>query len=143
LAYVKKEGGTCSPQILEIAEKILIKAHQMSVRILLVFIPTGENILADAASRFQEIPDWQLHPSVFRAISARWDPPSTDLFTSRASKQTHHFFSWDAADNPEAVDALSQKWDFTLAYSIFFNVNKSLFMFTKCLQNVNKYENRK
>jgi hypothetical protein len=29
-----------------------------------VFIPTGENILADAVSRFQEIPDWQLHPSV-------------------------------------------------------------------------------
>jgi hypothetical protein len=49
----KRGGGTCSPQVLEIAEKILIKAHQMSVRILPVFIPTGENILADAASRFQ------------------------------------------------------------------------------------------
>jgi hypothetical protein len=70
LAYVKKEGRTCSLQVLEIAEKILVKAHQMSVHILPVFIPTGENILADAASLFQEIPDWQLHPSVFRAISA-------------------------------------------------------------------------
>jgi hypothetical protein len=58
LAYVKKEGETCSLQVLEIAEKILIKARQMSVCILPVFIPTGENILADAASRFQEIPDW-------------------------------------------------------------------------------------
>jgi hypothetical protein len=87
LAYVKKEGGTCSPQVLEITEKILVKAHQMSIRILLVFIPTGENILADAASRFQEIPDWQLHPLVFRAISARWGPPTIDLFASRASKQ--------------------------------------------------------
>jgi hypothetical protein len=116
LAYVKKEGGTYSPQVLEIAEKILVKAHQMSVRILPVFIPTGENILADAASRFQEIPDWQLHPSVFRVISARWGS-SIDLFASRASKQTQRFFSWDASDNPEAVDALSQKWDFTLAYA--------------------------
>jgi hypothetical protein len=88
LANVKKEGGTCSPQVLEIADKILIKAHQMSVRILPVFIPTGENILADAASCFQEIPDWQLHPSVFRAISARWGSPSINLFASSASKQT-------------------------------------------------------
>jgi hypothetical protein len=29
LAYVKKEGGTCSPQVLEIAEKFLVKAHQI------------------------------------------------------------------------------------------------------------------
>jgi hypothetical protein len=114
---LRQEGGTCSPRVQEIADKILIKAHQMSVRILPVFIPTGENILADAASRFQEIPDWQLHPSVFWAISARWGPPSIDLFVSPASKQTHRFFSWDVADNPEAVDALSQKWDITLAYA--------------------------
>jgi hypothetical protein len=90
----------------------------MSVRILPVFILTGENILVDAASRFQEIPDWQLHPSVFRAISARWGPPSIDLFASHASEQTQRFFSWDASDNPEALDALSQKWDFTLANAL-------------------------
>jgi hypothetical protein len=43
--------------------------------------------------------------------------PSIDLFASRASKQTQRFFSWDASNNPEAADALSQKWDFTLAYA--------------------------
>jgi hypothetical protein len=109
LAYVKKEGGTCSPQFLEIAEKILVKAHQMSFRILPVFIPSGENILADAASCFQEILDWQLHPSAFRAIWARWGSPSIDLFGTRASRQTQRFLSWDASDNPEAVDVLSHK----------------------------------
>jgi hypothetical protein len=110
LAYVKKEGGTCSPQVLEVVEKVLVQAHQMSVRILPVFIPTGENILVDAASCFHEIPDWELHSSVFRAISARWGLPTIDLFASNASKQTQHFFSWDASNNPEAVDSLSQKW---------------------------------
>jgi hypothetical protein len=65
----------------------------------------------------QEIPDWQLHPSVFRAITARWGSPSIDLFASCASKQTQRFFSWDTSHNPEAVDALSQEWDFTLAYA--------------------------
>jgi hypothetical protein len=56
------------------------------VRILPVYIHTGENILADAASCFQEIQDWQLHPSVFQVISARWGLPSIDLFASRTSK---------------------------------------------------------
>jgi hypothetical protein len=61
----------CSSLVLAEAEKALVLAHQMSVRILPVYIPTRENILADTASRFQEIPDWHLHPFVFQAIAAR------------------------------------------------------------------------
>jgi hypothetical protein len=43
--------------------------------------------------------------------------PVTDLFASDASKQTKCFYSWNAFDNPEGIDALSQSWDFTLAYA--------------------------
>jgi hypothetical protein len=85
--------------------------------LLPVYVPLEENILADAASRFLEIPAWHLHHSVFRAISTRWGLPSIDLFATQASKQTHRFFSWDASDRPDAVDALAQKWDFTLAFA--------------------------
>jgi hypothetical protein len=117
LAYIKKEGGTVSPQVLAEAEKALVVAHQMSVRSFPVYIPTEENILADAASRFQEIPDWSLHPNVFQAITARWGFPMIDLFASNASKQTKRFYSWNVFDNPERVDALSQRWDFPRAYA--------------------------
>jgi hypothetical protein len=54
---------------------------------------------------------------VFRAIAARWGLPKIDLFASSASKQTQRFYSWDASDNPEGVDALSQRCDFPLAYT--------------------------
>jgi hypothetical protein len=61
-----QEGrGMCSPIVLAEVEKVLVLAHQMSVRLLPVYIPTEEIILADAASRFQEISDWRLHPNVF------------------------------------------------------------------------------
>jgi hypothetical protein len=106
LAYVKKEGGMFSPLVLAEAEKALVLAHQMSVRILSVYIPIEENILADAASRFQEIPDWQLHPNVFQAIAARWGQIN---LSSNASEQTKRFYSWNAFDNPEGVDTLSQR----------------------------------
>jgi hypothetical protein len=99
------------------AEKALVMAHQMSVRILPGYIPTGENILEDAASHFQEIPDWHLHPFVFRAIAARWGLPMIDVFASNASKQTQRFYSCDVSDNTEGVDALSQRWDFPLTYA--------------------------
>jgi hypothetical protein len=89
----------------------------MSVRLLPVYIPTEENILADAASHFQEIPDWRLHPVIFKAITARWGLPVIDLFARDASKQTERFFSWNAFDNPEGIDALCQRWDFPLAYA--------------------------
>jgi hypothetical protein len=42
--------------------------------------------------------------------------PQIDLFASRQSAQTRCFFSWSAADVLEAIDALSQKWDFKLAF---------------------------
>jgi hypothetical protein len=43
-------------------------------------------------------------------------PPLIDLFASCRSAQTRRFFAWNAANKPEAIDALSQKWDFSLAY---------------------------
>jgi hypothetical protein len=78
----------------------------MSVRILPVYFPTGENILADSVFCFQKIPNWHLHPLVFLVISARWGLSMIDLFASNISKQTQRFYSWDASENP-GVDALS------------------------------------
>jgi hypothetical protein len=68
-----------------------------------------ENIQADAASRFQSIPNWHLSPKVFDLISSVRVLPLIDLFVSRRSAQTRRFFAWNAADRPEAIDALSQR----------------------------------
>jgi hypothetical protein len=115
LAHVRKEGALRGRDLLEEAEKILL-AHQLQLRLLPVFIPSEENIQADAASRFLSIPDWHLAPRVFHQILSLKGPPLIDLFASRRSAQTRRFFAWNAADRPEAIDALSQKWDFSLAY---------------------------
>jgi hypothetical protein len=65
LAYVKKKGGLQNLALLEEAKKILTLAHRKQLRILPVFIPTEENLQADAALGFQDIPDWHLNPKVF------------------------------------------------------------------------------
>jgi hypothetical protein len=115
LAHIRKEGGLRGRDLLEGAEKILLLAHQRQLCLLPAFIPSEENIQADAASRFQSIPDWHLAPRVFHQVSSLTGPPLIDLFASCRSTQTRRFFAWNAADIPEAIDTLSQKWDFNLA----------------------------
>jgi hypothetical protein len=114
LSHIQKEGGLKGRTLLEWAEKILLLAHQRHLRLLPAFIPSEENLQADAALRFQSIPDWHLSLEVFHQISALRGLPLIDLFASRHSTQMIRFFSWNAADSPE--DALSQKWDFDLAF---------------------------
>ena len=57
ISYVKKEGGTISLILLQIATDILLLAEQLQLRILPAYVPTDENLIADAASWFQSIPD--------------------------------------------------------------------------------------
>jgi hypothetical protein len=79
LAHIRKEGGLRGKRLLEEAERILL-LHQRQLRIMPAFIPTEENVQADAASRFQLVPDWHLDPRVFRQIWSLWGPPHIDLF---------------------------------------------------------------
>jgi hypothetical protein len=116
LAYVRKEGGLKGKDLLEEAERILLLLHRRRIRVMPAFIPSEENLQADAASRFQLVPDWHLDPQVFRLMASLWGHPQIDLFASLQSAQTLRFMSWRAADSPEAIDALSMRWDFNLAY---------------------------
>jgi hypothetical protein len=116
LAHIRKEGGLRGRRLLREAERILILMHFRQLRILPTFIPSEENLQADAASRFQLVPDWHLDTQVFRQVSTLWGTPQIDLFASRQSAQTARFMSWRAADSPEAIDALSMRWNFDLAF---------------------------
>ena len=117
MAYVKKEGGTISQSLLQIATQLLLLAEEKQIRILPVYVPSEENLLADAASRFQSLPDWHLNPSVFNMICHRWGSPVIDLFATDLSSQLPRFFAWGQSQRAEAFDALLQPWAFTLAYA--------------------------
>jgi hypothetical protein len=109
LAHIRKEGGLRGRTLLEGAKRIILLLHQRQLRILPAFLFSEENVQADAASRFQLVPDWHLDPYVFQLISSLWGPPQIDLFASRQSAQMMRFMSWRAADLPEAIDALSMR----------------------------------
>jgi hypothetical protein len=52
-------------------------------RVIAAFIPLEEILQADAASRFQLVPDWHLVPSVFCRVVFLWGTPQIDVFASR------------------------------------------------------------
>jgi hypothetical protein len=116
LAHIRKEGGLKGRRLLREAERILILMHSRQLRVLPAYIPSEENLQADAASRFQLVPDWHLNVNVFHQISTLWGTPQIDLFASRQPAQVARFMSWWAADSPEAINALSMRWDFRLAF---------------------------
>ena len=117
IAYIRKQGGTVSHHLLRIARKTLLLAHRRRIRILPVYVPSEENLLADAASRFQDLPDWHLHPTIFRRIVRLWGLPEVDLFATDKSAHLPRFFAWGASTEAEAFDALAQRWVFDIAYA--------------------------
>ena len=116
MAYIQREGGTVSRPLLCLASQILL-AHQRHVQILPVFVSSEENLLADAASRFQTLPDWSLPIEVFRRMVRRLTLPEIDLFATMASVLTQPLFAWGDTPGAEALDALPQPWNFRLAYA--------------------------
>ena len=117
MSYVRRQGGTLSLPLLRLAAEILPFALLHSIRILPVFVPSEENLLADAASRFRTLPDWHLRADVFRLLVSRWGLPAIDLFATADSALLHRFYAWGDAAGAEAYDALAQTWNFPLAYA--------------------------
>ena len=116
LAYTRKEGGLKSLPLLKVAREVLHLCNQRQIRITSAFVPTEENILADAASRNLQVADWHLLPSTFRRVTQVFGLPEIDLFASNASAQVPRFLSWNKDDLAEGFDALSLPWNYRLAY---------------------------
>jgi hypothetical protein len=116
LAYLREEGGLGGRRLLWEAARMLPLLRSCRLRFLPAFIPSEVNLQDDAASRFRPVPVWLLVSNVVSQMVSLWGTPQIDLFASRQSAQCRRLMSWRAADEPEAVDALSVVWDFRLVF---------------------------
>lgn len=74
------------------------------------WIPRSLNDRADLLSRFVDKDDWQVNPSVFRLVDAKWGPHTIDRFASYYNAQLPRFNSKFASPGCSGVDALVQDW---------------------------------
>ncbi|XP_053289751.1 LOW QUALITY PROTEIN: uncharacterized protein LOC128450365 [Pleuronectes platessa] len=107
-AYINRQGGVRSAQLLNIARRLLLWTHTHFLSVRAVYIPgvlnTGADIMSRGGPRHG---DWSLHPEL------------VDLFASRGNAQCALWFSLSVRDNPPlGVDALAHRpWPRTLLYA--------------------------
>ena len=82
LAYLRKQGGTCS-SLNTVAQELLRLCESQSVRLLPQFIPGYLNVLADSLSCRSQVLglEWTLCPQAVEELLRRW-PATINLFAT-------------------------------------------------------------
>ena len=118
IAYLRIQGGTRSPLLNAIAQRILCWAESLQVTLAPQFIMGRHNVLADSLSRPNQVlgSEWTLKTEVFQELRKRW-PVTVDLFATSLNRQCSIYFSPFCDPNTFATDALLQNWNGWQAYA--------------------------
>ncbi|XP_050958769.1 LOW QUALITY PROTEIN: uncharacterized protein LOC127160164 [Labeo rohita] len=118
VAYVNRQGGTRSPQLHSLAQKLIVwgRKHFHSLRATHVpgIMNAGADLLSRGNPRYSE---WSLHPQVVGQLWKRFGRAAVDLFASRENSHCPLFFSLARDGAPMGVDALAHQWPNVLLYA--------------------------
>ena len=118
LAYLRKQGGTRSATLNEVAQSILRLCECHRIRLLPQFIPGKLNVLADSLSRRSQVlgAEWTLCSQEFALVLRRW-PATVDLFATALNHRLPVYFSPVHDPQSAGTDAMLQSWDGLQAYA--------------------------
>ncbi|XP_041437982.1 uncharacterized protein pfkfb2.L isoform X1 [Xenopus laevis] len=117
VVYINRQGGTRSRAALTEARQILLWAEINSVKLSAIHIPGVSNTKADFLSRNQLDPgEWELLPETFQELVDQWGTPSIAAMASRDNRKVTRFFARCRDPLAVGVDAMTQHWQFNLAY---------------------------
>ena len=118
VAYLRRQGGTLSPTLNAVAQRILRWAEQLNIILMPQFVPGRDNVMADALSRPSQVLglEWMLHQKVFNWFRQRW-PVTIDLFASSLSRRCSVYFAPVSDPMAAGTDAMLQSWDSLQAYA--------------------------
>ena len=112
ISYLRRQGGTFSSTLNDLAQQILRWAESQNITIRPQFVMESRNVVADTLSRRNQIVDseWTLNHNVFRSLQKRW-PVTVDLFATSLNHRLPVYFTpvWDSS--AAGVDAFLQNWD--------------------------------
>ena len=112
VAYLCKQGGTRSPVLNSIAQRILSWAESLRIVLAPQFIMGKNNVLADSLSSPNQVQgsEWTLRWEVFQDLRKKW-PVMIDLFATSLNHCCSLYFSPFHDPRALGTDALLQNWD--------------------------------
>ena len=118
VAYLRRQGGTLSPALNVVAQRVLRWAEQLNIILMPQFVPGRNNVVADALSRPNQVlgSEWMLHQEVFNWLRERW-PVTIDLFASSLSHRCSVYFAPVSDPMAAGTDAMLRSWDLLQAYA--------------------------
>ena len=118
VAYLRRQGGTLSPALNVVAQRVLRWAEQLNIVLMPQFVPGRNNVVADALSRPNLVigSEWMLHQEVFNWLRERW-PVTIDLFASSLSHRCSVYFAPVSDPMAAGTDAMLQSWDSLQTYA--------------------------
>ena len=118
LAYLKKQGGTRSSMLNEVAQTGLRLCEVSGIHLLSQFIPGKLNVLADSLSRRSQVigSEWTLCSEAFLQLLRQW-PATVDLFATALNHCLPVYFSLMVDPQSAGTDAMLQRWNGLQAYA--------------------------
>ena len=118
VAYLRRQGGTLSPALNAVAQRILHWAERLNIILMPQFVPGRNNVVADSLSRPDQVlgSEWMLHQDVFNWLRQCW-PVTIDLFASSLSHRCSVYFAPVSDPMAAGTDARLQSWDSLQAYA--------------------------
>ncbi len=121
VAYIKNQGGTKSPQLSQVACRILKWAHHHQCVLYPIHLAGSLNVVADLASRVGHVvsTEWALSPRCFKWITSRspWGMPSVDLFANQLNHRLPQYFSPCPDESAMQINALVAAWPREVLYA--------------------------
>lgn len=111
ISYVNRMGGVQYPHLNQVANMIWKWCEKRRIFVFASYIPSAENIEADAESRKLNIDtEWELGSNEFKRIIKRFHKPNIDLFASRINAKCSLYVSWKKDPFAYSIDAFTINW---------------------------------
>lgn len=117
VAYIQKEGGTRSLQLLNLKTRLLMLSDQLSVSLSTCYLSGRYNGIVDLLSCGKPLPEWHLLPVATEAVFARWGLPEVDWFASADAKSSSRYVTlvWRVGA-AEFCNPFCRPWEFKLEW---------------------------
>ncbi|XP_053615041.1 uncharacterized protein LOC128677901 [Plodia interpunctella] len=117
ISYIKNEGGTKSPLLLNLTKELLALTNSLNVVLLPHHLPGMYNTEADHLSRNRSGSEWHLLDAVTSRIFKCWVTPVIDLFASKTAHVVPDYVTFDLLDSNACYhNDFSRFWHYQLAW---------------------------